>query len=54
VVIGGGLHHRVINNTFESCGSGRLKESACIHYDNRGMVRYQLRLISLHALRCLW
>ena len=37
VVIGGGLHHRVINNTFESCGSGRLKESACIHYDNRGM-----------------
>jgi hypothetical protein len=31
ILIGGGRHHRVENNTFESCGT------ACIHMDNRGM-----------------
>jgi hypothetical protein len=31
ILIGGGRHHKVINNTFESCGT------ACIHIDNRGM-----------------
>ena len=31
VLIGGGRHHKVIDNTFESCGT------ACIHIDNRGM-----------------
>jgi hypothetical protein len=38
VLIGGGMHHLVRNNTFESCGfplDG--PESACIHFDNRGM-----------------
>ena len=30
VLVGGGREHRVLNNTFESCGT------ACIHLDNRG------------------
>eukprot|EP00912_Choanoflagellata_sp_UC4_P000507 UC4_evm3s317 len=35
VLIGGGLRHKVFNNTFLSCGNDA--ESACIHLDNRGM-----------------